>query len=518
VSATLVGAPDVDIAEDDAARRPGLRRAVAAATAVVVLVGVVLRFTSAPPLWLDEAQGLVIARMGIPDLFQGLREDGAPPLYYLLLHVWTAIFGVGDEAVRSMSGLISTATLPIFWLAGRRLGGSRRIANLTLVLAAANPWLIRYGSEARMYALVLMLSLLVVLAMHRVWTEPTIMSGALLAAAGAALLYTHYWGLFLLAAAGVMAIVEFVRKDRRAAIISVVSLAVAALLFLPWIPTFAFQSAHTGTPWADRPHPTVFLGLLQDWSATTFRASAWTAFLLWPLILLGYGAVAENRHEFRFDLRGRSGSRWLAWLGALTLLIAYAACTVTRSAYTGRYTSVVFGVVVLLAAIGLARLPQRYTAVLTLLLVCFWLAAGAFVARLPRSQAGEVAAALNAQAGPADTIVFCPDQLGPSTTRLLRVPAHRTAFPTGAGTERVNWIDYKQRNEHASARAFADSVVAGAPAGGAIWLVTTEGYRTYGDSCDRLLESFDSLRGHADRVVKRSLRYSEHADLWRWTA
>jgi hypothetical protein len=524
VSTALAARPELDTADGDEPTGGGRWRwAIILGTAIVVVAGSAMRFMSVRPMWLDEAQGLMIARMPLvgrpdaPSLFQGLREDGAPPLYYLMLHYWTDLFGIGDFAVRSMSGVASVAALPIFWLVGRRLGGSRQIAHITLILAAANPWLIRYGSEARMYSLVVLLSLLVVLAAHRVWTQPSITAGALLTLAGTALLYTHYWGLFLLASVGVMAIVEFFQKDRRSAVISVAALAGVGVLFVPWVPSFLFQSAHTGTPWADRPHPTVFLSLLQEWSASGFRAAAWTAFLVWPLLIFGYGAISKSPHRIEIDLRGSSDSRWIAWLGALTLLIAYVACTVQTAAYTGRYTSVVIGLVFLLAAIGLARMPAPYTAILTVLLAGFWLAAGASVTRAPRSQSGVVADVLNAQAKAGDVIVFCPDQLGPSVIRLLHVPVERTAFPTGTDPARVNWVDYRQRNEHASATDFATQVAARTPDNATIWLVSTSGYRTYGDSCDKLQESFDQLRPDGKELIKASSHYYERAGLWRWT-
>ena len=45
-----------------------------------------------------------IARSNIGDLRGALKIDGAPPVYYVLLHAWTAVFGDGDHAVRALSG------------------------------------------------------------------------------------------------------------------------------------------------------------------------------------------------------------------------------------------------------------------------------------------------------------------------------------------------------------------------------------------------------------------------------
>ena len=81
-------------------------------------------------------------------LSRALREDGHPPLYYYLLHVWTGWFGTSGAAVRSLSGVVAVAALPLAWALGRRLGGPRTAA-LATVLLATSPFAIRYATEAR---------------------------------------------------------------------------------------------------------------------------------------------------------------------------------------------------------------------------------------------------------------------------------------------------------------------------------------------------------------------------------
>src|SRR3954468_7630871 len=75
------------------------------AVAGVIAAGVALRFIARSDLWADEVLSVNISRLPISDLRGALRHDGAPPLYYALLHVWMSVFGTGNEAVRSLSGL-----------------------------------------------------------------------------------------------------------------------------------------------------------------------------------------------------------------------------------------------------------------------------------------------------------------------------------------------------------------------------------------------------------------------------
>ncbi len=75
-------------------------------------------------------------------------------------------FGQSDLAVRSLSGVIGVITLPLVWLAGRRLGGTT-VAWAALVLVATSPFAVRYDTETRMYSLVALLTVLGFLALDR---------------------------------------------------------------------------------------------------------------------------------------------------------------------------------------------------------------------------------------------------------------------------------------------------------------------------------------------------------------
>src|SRR3954447_25394471 len=52
----------------------------------VLALGVVLRFVCQSDMWADEVLSVNIAKLPLDRLMPALRHDGAPPLYYLLLH------------------------------------------------------------------------------------------------------------------------------------------------------------------------------------------------------------------------------------------------------------------------------------------------------------------------------------------------------------------------------------------------------------------------------------------------
>ena len=73
--------------------------------------------------------------------------------------------------MRSLSGVIGVITLPLTWLAGKRLGG-RTVAWAALLLVATSPFAVCYDTETRMYALVALLTVLGFLALDRSLPAP----------------------------------------------------------------------------------------------------------------------------------------------------------------------------------------------------------------------------------------------------------------------------------------------------------------------------------------------------------
>ena len=151
----------------------------------VLALGVVLRFVCQSDMWADEVLSVNIARLPLGRITTALRHDGAPPLYYLLLHAWMRVFGTGTASVRALSGLAGTLTLIPMWFIGRRLDLRRVrlglapadapavVAWSALLLFALSPFAIRYSTEARMYALVMLFVALGYLAVVRALERPT---------------------------------------------------------------------------------------------------------------------------------------------------------------------------------------------------------------------------------------------------------------------------------------------------------------------------------------------------------
>ena len=100
-----------------------------------------------------EAFSIWIANHPLAEIFPWLiRIDHHPPLYYVGLHFWQALFGDLQGPVRALSALCSTLAIPVFYLATRRLFNTPTALIAALILAVS-PFHVRFAQEARMYAL-----------------------------------------------------------------------------------------------------------------------------------------------------------------------------------------------------------------------------------------------------------------------------------------------------------------------------------------------------------------------------
>ena len=329
----------------------------------LALAAVAFRFVTRSPLWLDEALSVNIARLPLGDIPEALRHDGHPPLYYFLLHGWMELFGDGDVAVRALSGVFGLALFPLMWVAGRRLAGRQGAWAAVLVLAVS-PYAIRYSTETRMYSLVMVLGLAAWLVGTDALRRPTTGRLVGLALLCGAMLWTHYWAMWFVAAAGIALVVRVIQARRagrheevRATWRVIVAVGVGGVLFLPWLPSLLYQSTHTGTPWAGPEQPAeVVTQSLSDLGGGPSGDSVLLGILLLVLILLGlFGRSIDSRH-IELDLATQPDARPMLLIISLTMGIAMVVSYATGSAFASRYLAILAPLIFLAVALGLTRL------------------------------------------------------------------------------------------------------------------------------------------------------------------
>ncbi len=513
---------DADADDDGSAAGLSAPIEIVALAVVAVLAGVVLRFVARSPLWLDEALTVNIAKLPLADIPEALHHDGHPPLYYALLHGWMQVAGTSDTAVRALSGSFAVLTLPLAYLVGRRRGGPL-LGWITLGIFAVSPFVLRYATETRMYSMVAFLVLAGYLVLDDLTRRERDGWGRVagLAVIVAALLYSHYWTMWLLGAVGIVLLVVWRRADagsgvRRGTGRALLALVAGGVLFLPWVPTVLYQSKHTGTPWAGPLRPGSVLGsTLTDFGGGDFKDAQFVGGVLLVLLLLGIFGRALDSRRVELDLRTTKQLRPEAAVLALTLLIGMLVSYATWSAFVTRYASAFLPIFLLVVAAGLTRFTGR------------WIRSGAFLVVLallgfgcvynltkPRTQAGPITSKVAEKAKPDDVVVYCPDQLGPAELRLMPPGLRHVGYPTLTSPDRIDWVDYGARNSGDPA-AYARQVLDYAGAGHGIFVVWSGGYKTHEGTCERFLDALSQGRPNAQTVVSEDGdTYYEHANLW----
>jgi mannosyltransferase len=229
-------------------RRGRLRRP-AAALVGIVLAGAALRFSTldVQSFWLDEAFTATLLKKDLGGLLGALPDsESTPPLYYVLAWLWSKPFGTGEVGLRSLSALLGTATIPIAYAAARELL-TERVALVAAALVAVNPYLVWFSQEARAYSLFALLGAVSFLYFARAWRDRSGRALWLWAAASAAMIATHYFGAFLVAAEAAALLARLRDRPRAVAAACVPWLAVGGAL----VPLALAQRGTAHTAWID---------------------------------------------------------------------------------------------------------------------------------------------------------------------------------------------------------------------------------------------------------------------------
>jgi uncharacterized membrane protein len=218
-------------------------------------------------LWLDEANTVMIIQGSLRHLFAGLSADASPPLYYLILHFWTFLFGTTEYALRMPSVLFGVALVIATYRAGKQYFGPRT-GLYAAGLSAVTPLTIFYAQQVRMYTLLPLLALLSTYYLIEALEEGKKSSWAGYVIATTLCLYTHNYGLFILPI-GVICVVAFKEYRQRLKGFALCLLAIA-VLYAPWIPTLLKQNIPERYFWIALHLESVHPVLDIPWSLHTF--------------------------------------------------------------------------------------------------------------------------------------------------------------------------------------------------------------------------------------------------------
>ncbi|WP_232686903.1 glycosyltransferase [Halobacterium zhouii] len=360
------------------------------ALASVVFVGVGLRIYGLTDwsLYGDELYS-VTSRAALPVrelLMVPLPLDSHPPLYYLLLHYWMDLFGNSVASIRSMSVLLGAGAILIMYALGTELYDSRT-GLLAAFLLAISTFHIHYSRVARMYSLFVLLALASWYGFTRLRTRSTSAS-VVYVVSTALLVYTHVFGLFVVAAQYVYVLLSETNAGldwRRWAGVQ----AAVGVLTAPWVArlTFHVWALLTGVreggiiSWVPPPR----IGIVTN---TVLRYVGWphnfpllvesgwsrlvAAVLVVVYVVCAVLAVATYTDDREWQFADISAVGQLSVLLAVPIVVPFLVSYLVTPVYFPRFTIPASLALFLLVAAGITNISARkhQIAVLVVIVAC----------------------------------------------------------------------------------------------------------------------------------------------------
>ena len=161
-------------------------------------------------LWVDEGYALqVITDRSTPHLLRALANgvDGGMPLYYLIAHGWSLLFGSTLLCLRLLTSLLICVGVLVLWNGMRRFYSAAAVAVGIPLTLLTSELLLSQNAEIRFYGLFFACAALVIVLHSRLsegQASPKLIIGAVLA--NVALLLSHLFGV-LYSGVGIAALV-----------------------------------------------------------------------------------------------------------------------------------------------------------------------------------------------------------------------------------------------------------------------------------------------------------------------
>ncbi len=316
---------------------------------------------SAYGLETDEVFSVIAARSSWDRMFSIVVNDKShPPLHYVVLKLSLGLGAVTETWARLPSVLFGVGLVPVACALCRELNLKHRDALLVLVFIATNGALIYFAQYARMFAALEFFAALSLLLFVRLRKEFSWRTWALLTLVNIPMVYSHYWGLTVIATQCIL----MALAGRQKATMMVLSAALAGLAFLPWAvlvglaalrqENLAGQISWMGT---GVPGLTDYLWLIATFNGFIgFHNATRLGLILFsvPVLALCLSLVFQRRYRDFFD--ANSAGFWLAVVATPMLLTSLASFFAKQNLWGERHLSIVALPYYLLIGLSLSRL------------------------------------------------------------------------------------------------------------------------------------------------------------------
>lgn len=389
--------------------------------AAILILGILLRLycLTCESLWLDEGYSVLWAKQDTHEMIEAVSRDVHPPLYFLILHYWIALFGDAEFTIRLLSVIFGTLAIFVIYRVGS-LVSDRNVGLLSSLILSLSVFHVHYSQEIRGYSLMVLLTLISMYFFIRLLQERKASVSVIYILSSILLFYTHFFGLFVIAAQNIYLILEFMLSRRETGPGPVRWLLLQATLFIAFMPWLGFlvrqvQIVQSGAFLGWLPVPTI-LSLI----TTMFVYSAYFSEYapLWvlaasTLLVFVYLALSANS-LLMFKVPGirprrlDSGSALLlAWL-LTPMVLPFMVSQFFVPVYWTRFTMSASMALYILVARGIANTSTKVIrlSVIGLVVALSFVSAWGFYATTDNEQWREVAGYIEAHGEQNDLVLI----------------------------------------------------------------------------------------------------------------
>jgi uncharacterized membrane protein len=305
---------------------------------VVVLVNVALalglstHFFMSYGIRLDEAQSLWQTAHSLPRLLEIIAEDVHVPLYHVVLHYWQILWGNSVVSARFFSLIFFVLSIPLTYNLGKNLY-SKNVGIFAVIVLAVSPFLNWYASEARMYSLLMFLTLLQVNAFVEIFRKNTRISWYVYLLSTILGLYTHYFFVMSILAQIIFWWIYCKQFPKNFRVNMFLTMTAVFLAFIPW-PAYVLSlgSSSNTKPSLIPPSSIDFFNIFSQFLIGFQSDVANSIFLsLWPfLVIMLFAGLRKRRSE-------TYASTLLVLYAFLPVVVAFGASLVFVPVFLSRY-------------------------------------------------------------------------------------------------------------------------------------------------------------------------------------
>ncbi|WP_130734809.1 glycosyltransferase family 39 protein [Flavobacterium sp. J27] len=313
-------------------------------------------------IWIDE---IITMKETDPGLsFKDSYEimcvwENNPVMYYFLIKIIGIVFGHTTFVVRLVSALFGIFGVYLFYIIGKEIE-NKRVGLIAAFLASVNYFFILYSQEARLYIMLIFLTIFSFYRLIRFLKENTLTNALIYGVSLALMINSHFFGLFLLVSQVVILFVflfEIEKKERKKYIIHSATAGVLAISIWYYFCWELFKIAsEIKTFWIPPPSTEVITGIFKEF----FGNSEALVFLTTILTIFYFIKLFTKRHK---SVNIRSNSSLFAFIILIcwilvTIFIPYIRSYLKLPMLTSRYLIVVLPAIILLLAISIENIKN----------------------------------------------------------------------------------------------------------------------------------------------------------------